>query len=105
MATFLARAEGLTATPPPERCSILPADNIWNRRVDGLPEHSLSDDYIAAIGAGSTLHADFEVTARTPEGVVMAIRHAARPLYGVQFHPESIMTVHGKELLANFLAG
>jgi anthranilate synthase/aminodeoxychorismate synthase-like glutamine amidotransferase len=51
-----------------------------------------------------TLHTDFEVTARTPEGVVMAIEHRCFPLYGVQFHPESILTREGKQLLSNFLA-
>jgi hypothetical protein len=59
MATFLARAAGLDLIVPPVRCSILPADNIWNRRVDDLPVDSNSDAYISSIGAGATLHADF----------------------------------------------
>ena len=45
----------------------------------------------------------FEVNARTADGVVMAIRHRSRPHYGIQFHPESIMTTEGKAMLANFL--
>jgi hypothetical protein len=59
MATFLARAGGLDSIVPPERCSILPADNIWNTRVDDLPVDDNSAAYINTIGAGSTLHADF----------------------------------------------
>lgn len=59
MATFLARAGGLDPVVPPERCSILPADNIWNRRVDDMPVHSNSSAFINTIGASSTLHADF----------------------------------------------
>ena len=66
------------------------------KRFEATRYHSLVIDE-------PTLHPDFEVTARTPEGVVMAIRHRRRPLYGVQFHPESIMTREGKGLLANFL--
>ncbi|MCX8062336.1 MAG: bifunctional anthranilate synthase component II/anthranilate phosphoribosyltransferase, partial [Anaerolineales bacterium] len=47
---------------------------------------------------------ELEVTARTEDGVVMALRHKQYPIYGVQFHPESILTAHGKQILANFLA-
>ena len=45
----------------------------------------------------------FDVTAFTAEGEIMAIQHREHPLYGVQFHPESILTPHGKRLLENFL--
>ena len=44
-----------------------------------------------------------EVSARAPDGEIMGIRHRAYPVEGVQFHPESIITEHGMELLANFL--
>jgi hypothetical protein len=43
----------------PTSCTVLPADNIWNRRVDDLPVHARSDQYVAAIGSTATLHADF----------------------------------------------
>jgi anthranilate/para-aminobenzoate synthase component II len=45
-----------------------------------------------------------ETTASTLEGEIMGIRHRHYPTYGVQFHPESILTPDGKRLLANFLA-
>jgi len=45
----------------------------------------------------------FDVTAFTAEGEIMAIQHRDHPLYGVQFHPESILTPHGKRLLESFL--
>lgn len=51
----------------------------------------------------ATLPDELEVTARTAEGVVMAIAHRQYPVIGVQFHPESILTDHGYELLAGFL--
>ena len=44
-----------------------------------------------------------EITAESPEGVIMGLRHKERPLYGVQFHPESIASEHGHALLKNFL--
>jgi hypothetical protein len=59
MASFLARAGGLDPIEPPNRCSILPTDNIWNRRVDDMPLDPNSTAYINTIGASSTLHADF----------------------------------------------
>jgi anthranilate synthase component II len=45
-----------------------------------------------------------EVTAFTKEGELMGVRHRQHPTFGVQFHPESILTSHGKQLLGNFLA-
>lgn len=59
MATFLARALELEVTEPPDRCPTLPADDIWNTPVDGLPLDPRSDAYIASIGAGQTVHPDF----------------------------------------------
>ncbi|MCH7668565.1 MAG: S-layer homology domain-containing protein [Acidobacteria bacterium] len=59
MATFLTRALGLTAVTPPQRCSILPADNIWNTRIDTAPLDPRSDDYISSIGVTGFIRADF----------------------------------------------
>jgi anthranilate synthase component 2 len=57
--------------------------------------HSL---VIEAASCPSTL----EVSAKTNDGIIMAVRHKTRPIEGVQFHPESILTEHGHALLANF---
>ena len=46
-----------------------------------------------------------EVTARSDDGVVMGVRHRERPQAGVQFHPESVLTEHGRAIIDNFLAG
>lgn len=53
--------------------------------------------------AEETLPEDLLVTARTVDGEVMAVRHKSYPVYGVQFHPESIMTPEGKKMIQNFL--
>ncbi len=70
---------------------------------EGLPSGFAATRYHSLVVDPATLPDDLEVTARTPEGVVMAIRHRSRPLWGVQFHPESVLTVAGKRLLANYL--
>ena len=44
-----------------------------------------------------------EVSAASPDGLVMGLRHRSLPVEGVQFHPESILTEHGRKLLQNFL--
>ena len=47
---------------------------------------------------------ELEITAESPDGLVMGLRHKTKPIEGVQFHPESILTEHGHMLLQNFLA-
>jgi anthranilate synthase component 2 len=51
-----------------------------------------------------TVPACLEVSARTPDGEIMGVRHREHAVEGVQFHPEAILTAHGHEMLANFLA-
>jgi len=53
----------------------------------------------------ASMPAELEVSAWTAEGEVMGVRHRSLPLEGVQFHPESILTLEGKQLLRNFLDG
>jgi anthranilate synthase/aminodeoxychorismate synthase-like glutamine amidotransferase len=68
-----------------------------------LPDPLTVARYHSLVVDEATLPADLQVTARTNNGLVMAIRHLERPLVGVQFHPESILADHGYKLLTNFL--
>ena len=45
----------------------------------------------------------FEITAETDDGIIMGLMHREKPIHGLQFHPESIATAHGHDLLRNFL--
>ena len=69
----------------------------------GLPNPLEGIRYHSLAVLPDTVPNELEVTARTESGIVMAIRHRHYPVEGVQFHPESIMTQSGKELLRNFL--
>jgi para-aminobenzoate synthetase component 2 len=71
---------------------------------NGLPSPFEATRYHSLIVA-DPLPACLEVSARTPEGEVMGLRHRAYSTAGVQFHPESILTEHGHQLLKNFLEG
>lgn len=70
----------------------------------GMPNPFTATRYHSLIVEDATLPADLIVTARTAEGENMAMRHAVHPVFGVQFHPESILTEHGARLLSNFLS-
>jgi anthranilate synthase component II len=69
----------------------------------GLPNPFEATRYHSLIVERSTLPECLEVTAWVAEGEIMGLRHRELPVWGVQFHPESILTVGGMALLANFL--
>jgi anthranilate synthase/aminodeoxychorismate synthase-like glutamine amidotransferase len=80
----------------------------WIRHKDegvmtGLPNPFEATRYHSLIVERETLPDVLEITAETDDGVIMGLRHRDYPIEGVQFHPESILTSVGKELLANFL--
>jgi anthranilate synthase/aminodeoxychorismate synthase-like glutamine amidotransferase len=68
-----------------------------------LPNPFRATRYHSLIVDEGTLPKDLIVTARTEDGIPMALRHQKWPLFGVQFHPESVLTQQGRQLLANFL--
>lgn len=70
----------------------------------GLPSPLTATRYHSLALEPQTLPAEFTVTARTESGVIMALRHTTRPLEAVQFHPESVLTQGGYQMLANWLA-
>jgi anthranilate synthase component 2 len=70
----------------------------------GLPSPFTATRYHSLTAEPESLPACLQVTARTTDGVIMGLEHRELPVFGVQFHPESIETEHGHRLLRNFLA-
>ena len=69
----------------------------------GLPSPFTATRYHSLAVKRETLPEALEITAWTADGEIMGLSHRTRPIHGVQFHPESIATEHGHDLLANFL--
>ena len=93
---------------------VVRADRLMHGRVSpilhgnegvfaGLPMPFEATRYHSLIVERASLPDCLEITAWTAEGEIMGLRHKTRPVEGVQFHPESVLTTHGKELLANWV--
>ena len=70
----------------------------------GVPYRFKATRYHSLIVEKASLPETLEVSATTPDGIIMGLRHRDFPIEGVQFHPESVMTEHGRTLLENFLS-
>lgn len=73
------------------------------RLFEGLPETFDVGLYHSLIAAPPAADSELLIDALSPSGEVMALSHPEKPIYGIQFHPESILTEHGPALLQNFL--
>jgi len=93
---------------------VVRADRLMHGRVSpilhndagvfaGLPSPFEATRYHSLLVERSSLPDTLEVTAWTEEGEIMGLKHKTRPIEGVQFHPESVLTTHGKELIANWV--
>jgi len=69
----------------------------------GLPQDFKATRYHSLVVKRDTFPAELEITAQTANGLIMGLQHRRYPIYGVQFHPESILTEGGKQLLQNFI--
>ena len=98
-------AHGASIVRAPELMHGKPSPITHNGQglFDELPNPFDATRYHSLIVERKSLPDEFDVTAETANGLIMAMQHRTYPLYGVQFHPESILTTVGPELLRNFL--
>ncbi|MEO0405336.1 MAG: aminodeoxychorismate/anthranilate synthase component II [Bacteroidota bacterium] len=76
---------------------------IANPLMKNLPSTFPTGHYHSWVAEEEMLPSSLEVLATNEDGFIMAVRHKERPIYGVQFHPESIMTPHGKGIIENWI--
>lgn len=77
--------------------------DVKSRLFDGMPEEIKAARYHSLAVLEETLPECLKVTGRTRDGEIMAIEHVKYPVFGLQFHPESIMTPKGSDIIKNFL--
>ena len=101
----IAVAHGATVSRAPELLHGKTSEVVHSGAgvLHGLPSPFTATRYHSLAVEEDTLPAELAVTGRTPSGVVMAIRHRDKPVEGVQFHPESVLTQGGHTLLASWL--
>jgi anthranilate synthase component 2 len=89
--------------PSPVHGKTSPVHHANSDIFAGLPDPFTATRYHSLIVAAETLPGTLEATAWTDDKIIMGMRHKTLPIFGVQFHPESIATSHGHEILENFL--
>jgi anthranilate synthase/aminodeoxychorismate synthase-like glutamine amidotransferase len=101
----IGQAFGATIGPAPELMhgKTSPVSHDGRGVFAGMPQPFEATRYHSLVVERASVPGVLEVTAETPDGVVMGLRHRTLPIEGVQFHPESILTRVGPDLLANYL--
>jgi anthranilate synthase/aminodeoxychorismate synthase-like glutamine amidotransferase len=82
---------------------VSPIHHDGKELFEGIPNPFNATRYHSLIIKRETLPACLEITAESDEGEIMGVRHRTYPIWGVQFHPESILTEHGRAIVRNFL--
>ena len=101
----IAEAMGATVTNAPElmhgKTSKIHHQN--SEIFNGVPQGFTATRYHSLAVVRETVPEDLEITGQTDSGIIMSLQHKSKPIYGVQFHPESVMTEGGYTMLANWL--
>lgn len=101
----IAQALGATIIrgPKPMHAKITPIVHQTSDLFADIPPSFMATRYHSLVVDPDSINTDIKVTALSNDGVIQAIEHPSLPLYGVQFHPESIASEHGHTLLKNFV--
>jgi para-aminobenzoate synthetase component 2 len=101
----IAEAMGATVTSAPELMhgKTSKINHQGSPIFDGLPQGFNATRYHSLAVVRETVPDELEITGQTDSGVIMSLQHKSKPIFGVQFHPESVMTEGGYMMLANWL--
>ena len=95
----------IVRAPEPVHGKASPVTHDDGDVFSGLPSPFMAGRYHSLVADPKAMPSALEVSARsTDDDLIMGVRHREHPTWGVQFHPESILTDHGKQIVANFLA-
>ena len=89
--------------PAPMHGKVSPITHDASKLFEGIPSPFSATRYHSLMVSRDDLPDCFDVTAESDDGVIQGLAHRSLPIYGVQFHPESIASEHGHELLRNFI--
>ena len=93
----------IVRAPEPMHGKLSPIHHNGKNVFRGLEDGFFATRYHSLAIDRASLPATLEITAETDDGVIMGVAHKSHPVHGVQFHPESIASQHGHEILRNFL--
>ena len=94
---------GQVIQTPPMHGKVSPITHKNKSVFKGLPSPFEATRYHSLIVEDGSFSDELEITARTEDGIIMGLAHKTKPIHGVQFHPESIATNHGHDILRNFI--
>lgn len=89
--------------PAPIHGKVQSINHVGRGIFAGIPSPIRATRYHSLVVDRDSLPAEFSVTAETEDGLIMGIEHRSRPIFGVQFHPESIASEHGHDILKAFI--
>lgn len=101
----IAFGAAVVRAPQPRHGKTSPVRHDGKGIFAGVPDPTVATRYHSLMVDPATLPDELEVSARSDDGVVMALRHRTLPLEAVQFHPESVLSADGVAMLRNFLQG
>ncbi len=101
----IAEAMGATVTSAPELMhgKTSKINHQGSPIFEGLPQGFTATRYHSLAVVRDTVPDELQITGQTDSGVIMSLQHKSKPIFGVQFHPESVMTEGGYQMLANWL--
>jgi para-aminobenzoate synthetase component 2 len=93
---------GVTKAPRPMHGKLSKISHFGNFLFEDIPNHFTVTRYHSLVVSENDFPKELEIDAKSEDGMIMAIHHKEKPIFGIQFHPEAVLTQYGHELLKNY---